>query len=193
MAKNKKDMTRITLLGGTFDPPHLGHSRIAQVLLEQNLADEVWFLPVGEHAFEKKASPAAVRIEMLERIMMPKTRIEFYEVEQQGMSITYETLCALSEKYTDYQFSFVIGSDNLQQFHLWHHYEEMLARFTFFVYPRKGYDLNPLYPGMKVLEGVEPVTVSSTQVRDSVRNNQSTDGLIKPAVASYIQHHNLYR
>ena len=193
MAKNEKHMTKITLLGGTFDPPHFGHSRIAQALLEQNLADQVWFLPVGEHAFDKKASPAAVRTEMLKRIQMPKTRIELYEVEQQGMSITYETLCALAEKYSNYQFSFVIGSDNLQQFHQWHHYEEMLARFPFFVYPREGFALAPLYPGMKVLEGVEPVTVSSTQVRQCVKNDQSTEGLIKPAVAEYIKVHGLYK
>jgi nicotinate-nucleotide adenylyltransferase len=78
----------ITLFGGTFDPPHLGHSTIASALLEKQLADEVWFLPVGEHAFEKKFSPSQHRLAMLELVLETGQKIEQYELEQSGMSST---------------------------------------------------------------------------------------------------------
>lgn len=183
----------ITLFGGTFDPPHLGHSVIAQTLLEQKLADEVWFLPVGEHAFEKNCSPVELRIAMLELILKPQQRIERYEVENPGMSITYETLVALAAQYPQHQFSFVIGSDNLPRFHEWHHYLEMLARFPFFIYPRQGAGLEPLYPGMKVLEDVSPIAVSSTQIRSNVQAGAAISELVKPKVAEFISSKGLYR
>jgi nicotinate-nucleotide adenylyltransferase len=184
---------KITLFGGTFDPPHLGHSKIAQALLDQHRAEEVWFLPVGEHAFEKKASPASVRVAMLEQILEKNQRIELYEIEHPGMSITYETLMALATKYPEHQFSFVIGSDNLEKFDLWHQYRELLKRFPFFVYPREGADLQPLYPGMTVLTGVEPVSISSTQVRSAIQSGDSIENLVHPKVAEYISKERLYK
>ncbi len=184
---------KITLFGGTFDPPHLGHSQIARTLLEQNLADEVWFLPVGEHAFEKKCSPAETRVALLELVLAEHQRIELYEIEQQGMSITYDTLRALSKKYPQHQFAFVIGSDNLEKFHLWHHYQEMLHAFPFFVYPREGYSLAPLYENMHVLTQVPPVTISSTQIRAAAKSGASLENLVKPAVAEYIAEHTIYQ
>lgn len=183
---------RITLFGGTFDPPHLGHSKIARALLDLNLADEVWFLPVGAHAFEKKASPAQVRVALLEKILEPQQKIELYEMENPGMSITFQTLTALAKKYSEHQFSFVIGSDNLEKFHLWHDYQTMLAQFPFFVYPRAGAALKPLYEHMHVLEGVEPVAVSSTQVRSQIAAGVAIDSLVKSGVAEYIAEHGLY-
>ncbi len=191
MVFGKVDM-RITLFGGTFDPPHLGHSTIARALLDQKKADEVWFLPVGEHAFEKEASPAQARIAMLELILEPQQRIELYEIEHAGMSITYETLLAVAQKYPEHQFSFVIGSDNLAKFELWHHYQEMLDQFPFFVYPRAGFALEPLYRGMEILEGVQPIEVSSTQVRDTIKAGDSISGLVTPKIEQYLKQTGLY-
>jgi nicotinate-nucleotide adenylyltransferase len=182
----------ITLFGGTFDPPHLGHSLIARTLLTQKKADEVWFLPVGEHAFEKKCSPATQRVAMLECILEEQQRIELYEVEQRGMSITYETLQALSKKYPDHEFSFVIGSDNLAQFHRWQQYQQMLRQFHFFVYPRADFPLVPLYPNMEGIAGVSPIAISSTQVRTSARAGESLANLVKPSIAAYIAKQRLY-
>lgn len=182
----------ITLFGGTFDPPHLGHSSIAKALLDKKLADEVWFLPVGSHAFDKKFSSALHRIAMLTLVLEDHQKIERYEIEQNGMSITYHTLNALAKKYPEHQFSFVIGSDNLARFHEWHHYEEMLQAFTFFVYPRQGFPLQPLHKGMKVIEGVEPIGISSTEVRSRIQKAQPVANLIKSTVGRYIQDHRLY-
>lgn len=184
---------KITVFGGTFDPPHLGHSQIARALLEQGKAEEVWFLPVGEHAFDKKFTAAVHRVAMVQLILEEHQRLEMYELEQPGMSITYDTLVALAEKYPQHQFSFVIGSDNLAKFDQWHHYQAMLKRFAFYVYPRAGVPNEPLYPGMGVLAEVPPVAISSTQVRAAVQVGESIEMLVKPAVAAYIEEQKLYR
>lgn len=184
---------QITLFGGTFDPPHLGHSTIASALIEKKYADEVWFLPVGEHAFEKKFSSWEHRVRMLELVTAPNIKVEHYEIRHLGMSITFNTLNGLAAQHPEHTFSFVIGSDNLARFHEWHHYQEMLAKYQFFVYPRAGFALEPLYPNMKVVEGVQPVQVSSTEVRDRVTLGKPILDLVKPAVARYIQENKLYR
>jgi nicotinic acid mononucleotide adenylyltransferase len=68
----------------------------------------------------------------------------------------------------------------------------MLAEFKFFVYPREGFALEPLYQGMQVIEGVEPVNISSTEVRKRIQTMGSITELVKPAVAQYIQAQQLY-
>ncbi len=182
----------ITLFGGTFDPPHLGHSAIAAALLAQSIADRVWFLPVGEHAFEKHFLPREHRLAMLELVKEKHQRIETFELFTQGTSRTYETLSTLAAIYQQHTFSFVIGSDNLARFSEWEHYRDLLAQFPVFVYPRAGYPVTPLYPGMTLLSGVEPVQISSSEVRAAVAANKPLDRLVKPAVAEYIFKHKLY-
>ena len=183
---------KICIFGGAFDPPHLGHTTIAQTLLKHKKCAEVWFLPVGEHAFEKKMSSAADRTAMLELVLEPQMKIERYELDRTELSITYETLQALAVAYPQHTFSFVIGSDNIERFTEWHHYQEMLAQFPFWVYPRQGFPLTGLLPGMIALTEAEPIAVSSTEVRAAVRTGKSLEGLVNEQVAEYIQTHQLY-
>ncbi|NCN82385.1 MAG: nicotinate (nicotinamide) nucleotide adenylyltransferase [Candidatus Pacebacteria bacterium] len=182
----------VTLFGGAFDPPHLGHQAIAIELVAQQLADEVWFLPVKMHAFEKDLSSEVHRLAMLELLQIPHTRVELAELEQTTTNYTYQTLTALAAKYPEHTFNFVIGSDNLKKFHLWDEYQKLITEFPFFVYPRAGYLLDPLYRNMKVIPKVQPVLVSSTQVRECVAAGKSISDLVHPFVERYIQNNNLY-
>jgi nicotinate-nucleotide adenylyltransferase len=206
---------KITLFGAAFDPPHRGHQKIACSLLEQHLADAVWFLPVKEHAFGKKLASEGDRLTMVELLAdavrdelensgtvpdsrreannVEMIRVETYELTQSGTSYTYLTLSALAKLYPQHQFSFVIGSDNLARFHEWPHYLDMPLQFPFFVYPRDGFPLTPLYPGMVVMEHVQPVAVSSTLVRQQVQQNNSISGLVSNSIEKYLQDSQLYR
>ncbi|MDQ5951569.1 MAG: nicotinate-nucleotide adenylyltransferase [Patescibacteria group bacterium] len=182
----------ITLFGGAFDPPHNAHVRIAEELLKQKIADEVWFLPVGYHAFQKEMQSEEDREAMLTKIIKPRMKLEKYELLQGSTSYTYRTLKSLSERYPEHTFSFVIGSDNLAKFMQWDEYEKLIEEFTFYVYPRKGYSRSPLQKNMKVLEGVQQVDVSSTEVRDKVKAGESISNLVPDAIEKYIQEHHLY-
>ena len=184
----------ICLFGGAFDPPHLGHQQVAKSLLEQKICDEVWYLPVKNHHFEKKMSDLKHRLAMLKFITQghAHTRVELYETKQEGINYTYRTMIALSAQYPNHQFSFVIGSDNLKGFHRWLEVHPHLLEFPFFVYPRKGFPFEPWFTGMIKLEHVPEVTVSSTQVREKIVAGQSITGLVDERVEQYIKENKLY-
>jgi len=189
---------QIILFGGAFDPPHLGHQQVTQSLLEQNITEEVWYVPAKEHPFSKEMSPARHRLAMLELIIAdPRIKIEHYELDKEGISYSRDTLDYLSAKYPEHSFSWVVGSDNLPDFHKWgdsqgRGYQDLLANYRFYVYPRKGFPMKPLYDNMAPLTNVKEVVASSTEAREQVKANQPIDQLVDPAIADYIQAHDLY-
>ena len=90
----------IVLFGGAFDPPHLGHQHITQSLLDQKIADEVWYVPTKEHPFSKPMTPAKHRLAMLELIVTdPRIKIEEYELDKEGISYSRDTLDFLSQSH----------------------------------------------------------------------------------------------
>jgi nicotinate-nucleotide adenylyltransferase len=99
----------------------------------------------------------------------------------------------VSQNYPEHTFSFVIGSDNLALFHKWDSFENLVEEFTFYVYPRKGYPLEPLQTNMKILDGVPEIDVSSTEVRGRIESGQSISDLVPTTIEQYIQRHNLYK
>lgn len=188
---------KVVLFGGAFDPPHLGHQQIAAGLVKSGIADEVWFVPVKIHSFAKNMSQVEHRLAMLKLILIPGVKIETYELEQSDVNYTFNTLDALAAKYPEHDFSWVIGSDNLEKFHLWgdktgRNYRQLLDAYNFYVYPRQGHPFKPLYPGMLPLPDLPKVTVSSTQVRDLVARGENLTSFVTEAVAHYIQANGLY-
>ncbi|PIY80668.1 MAG: nicotinate (nicotinamide) nucleotide adenylyltransferase [Candidatus Pacebacteria bacterium CG_4_10_14_0_8_um_filter_42_14] len=182
----------IALFGGAFDPPHEGHHLVATTILKEHKVDEVWFLPAREHPFLKPLSSGKDRVAMLELILSPGLKIETFELETDGISYTYKTLVALQEKYPDHNFSFVIGSDNLKSFDKWDEYEELVREFPFFVYPRPGFPMEPLFPNMTALSDETMVTASSTEVRERLARGESISELVEPVVEDYIRRQALY-
>lgn len=198
----------ISVFGGAFDPPHLGHQAVVENLLATELADEVWYLPVKNHHFGKKMAAAEHRLAMLKLVIdqqpsthqvqstknhVPIIRIEDYELHQEGINYTYDTLVALSQQYPEYTFSFVIGSDNLAGYERWLDNRPKLLDFPFFVYPRAGYSFNPLYQNMTPLVDMPEVTVSSTEIREARKLGKSLAGLVTPEVEEYIKENKLYQ
>lgn len=184
----------IGLFGGAFDPPHLGHAQVTHSLIEKKIVDEVWYLPVKHHHFEKKMSALDHRLAMLEMLVrdQKQTRIELYETKQSGINYTYLTLKSLSQEYPEHTFSFVIGSDNLSGFDRWLAVHPNLLHFAFLVYPRAGFTFKPLYPNMTPLTGLQTVTVSSTEVRENIQHGKSISHLVDKRVEEYIDRERLY-
>lgn len=187
------------LFGGAFDPPHLGHHLISKNILDHGLADQVWLVPAKTHPFAKPLSNSKSRLEMLNLLIGDDDRmkIETFELEKNGISYSHETLDALSEKYPEHEFSWVIGSDNLDQFHLWsdskdRSYEEMLSKYIFYVYPRNKHDFSPLYDNMIPLKDMEEVIVSSTLVKEMLAKGEDISDLVKDEVIEYIKDNKLY-
>lgn len=183
----------IVVFGGAFDPPHVGHQSVVEYLLSSEIADEIWMLPAKHHPFAKKLTSDEHRLAMLEFYRQESVKIETYELTHQGTSYTYRTLTKLQEKYPDDHFSFVIGSDNVKSFILWDKYKELLEEFDVFVYPRAGYSMQSLLPGMIPLKNAPTVSISSSDIKEKILSHQSIAGLVLEPVLSYIQEHGLYQ
>ena len=203
---------KIVLLGGAFDPPHRGHRIIAKSVIGAGLAEEVWFVPVRHHHFIKQMTEAQHRAAMLELICQEDQqtqgwlgakkdsssnplRVEYYELNRPAEEINYsfETLEALSQQHPEHAFAWLIGSDNVESFSRWKDYQKMLKQYPVYVYPRQGWPMTSLLTGMIALTQVEPVTISSTEIRDKVAQGLPITDLVDPAIERYIYDHELYR
>lgn len=197
---------KILVFGGTFNPPHLGHQLMIEQVLNESVDgvvfDQLWLLPVGQHSFAKKFIDNQHRLAMLDLmissllqknpLLKNKIFIEKYELKRDEESQTFATLEALSEQYPEHQFAFLIGSDNLEKFHLWHDYQLMLSKYPFYVYPRIDYPFQPFYKGMIALKDFPKMQVSSTQVRDAFLNKTSLNNLLDVKVLEYIKKNKLF-
>lgn len=190
---------KIALFGGAFDPPHLGHLQVIINLFENKLADEVWLVPTGTHDFQKQMQPASIRLKMLEMLVdqLPleyrdKVRIEQCELEREGVSHTIDTLNQLSKQHSHDDLYFVIGSDNLEKFHLWERYLEILERYPVIVYPRINYPFDSIYEGMIPLSGVKQILASSTEIRKRLIEQESVEDMLPQEILDFIQKERLY-
>ena len=182
----------IGLLGGTFNPPHLGHVLIAQQVLDFTDCDEVWFVPVYGHTFLKPMEAVAHRVAMTQRLNLPHTAVSTLEIDHQLDGNTINLLPFLPPEHT---YRFIIGTDNLPTFHLWGQWELLLKKIPFLVYPRSGYPNEPLYPGMTMIndEALIISNLSSTKIRERVSRGLSLQAFVPEGVWQYIQENNLYK
>ena len=201
---------KIGIYGGTFSPPHLGHRLAAECFLKEAALDRLLVIPacVPPH----KASASIVSPE--ERLAMTtlafedmdKAEVSALEITRQGKSYTYDTLTALSGE--DRELYFFCGTDMLLTFDRWYRFRDIFSLCTLAV-GRREYDpeMGRAFDdriaffrreyGARIMEiPLTPIPISSTDVRNAVRDGKTKDELsemIAPAVADYIFLHGLYR
>mgnify|MGYP005987894691 CR=1 FL=1 len=168
-------MNNIGILGGTFDPIHLGHTLPAKVVAEHLSLDEILFIPANIPPH--KATP---NVSAKQRATMVKLACEteplFHcderELQRDGYSFTVDTLKELSQVYPKSRLFFIIGLDSLLTFTTWHQYQEILSLCHLVVITRPNYQLSTLNPATKAL-------LDKHQVEDiKVLNNSNAGGII---------------
>ena len=204
----EENMTAV--FGGTFDPVHTGHTGLAEYLLETGRVSRVVFLPAPHppHKSGLEPTPFADRVAMLRSAIgdHPGMSVSELEAERQGPTYTVETLDILKRRFPEKKFVWVIGSDSLNQLHLWHEAERLVRENRFVVYPRPGAEadlplLQSVWPKVladklcaSVLTGAPEFETSSTEVRERLAG-QGADAcrdMIPAAVLNYIKEHQLY-
>jgi nicotinate-nucleotide adenylyltransferase len=136
-------MTRIAFFGGTFDPPHRGHTEAASWVARSGEVDEVLVVPVYGHAFDKKPwLDFEVRCELCRLAFGGRDHVSVSDIEATlpRPSYTIETIRALKRKYPDASFRLVVGTDIVSDLPRWREAEELLRIAPPLVLARKGYD-----------------------------------------------------
>ena len=190
---------RVGLLGGMFDPIHLGHLRAAEIVREGLGLHEVLFMPaaVPPHRPPPEA-PARDRYAMV--ALATAGRAAFVpsdlELEREGPSYTVETVAALGRRAAGTEVFLIVGSDNLLQIAQWREPERLLDLCTVAVVERPGNGPGPLlgFPSARVrrVEGTA-LPIASRDLRQAIRAGRSVRHLVPDAVADYIEKRGLYR
>lgn len=194
-----RPLRQVALLGGSFDPVHLGHMALAQAALQQLPIDELWWVPVGQ-AWQKTRSltPASHRVAMLELAMGrdARQRIEPCEIERAGPSYTIDTLHFLAARHPGVVWHLLLGWDQFQNLPTWKQWTELVSRVHLAVVPRQGQGAAvapPLrdLPIQRLL--MAPWDVSSTAIRADVAQGRQVLDRVSAPVARYIAEQDLYR
>jgi len=185
-------MVDTLLFGAAFDPPHLGHLMVAEEVLKRRLTREVWLVPCRKHAFAKNMSDTKDRLAMVKLLERAGIVVSTIELERKGTSYAYDTLGEVRRLCPGRKVGWLMGSDQLLNFHKWYKYKELLVEYPVYVYPRKGYPFKPWYPGMILIEKVPMLTISSREVRERYTKGGNVGGLVLPEVAQYIKQNKLW-
>lgn len=184
------------MLGGTFNPLHNGHLTIAQSVLDQHLADEVWMLitPCNPWKTGQDLLDDRIRYDMVASAVkdIPGIQASDFEFSLPKPSYTANTLRSLSASYPDREFILTIGADNWVKFDAWREYDFILRNYSIIVYPRQDYPIEQLSDNVTLLD-CPLMDVSSTRIRQLVKQGQSIDNLVPRVVASIIRQNNLYK
>ena len=184
---------KIAILGGTFNPPHLGHLIIASEVQSQLNVDKVWFMPNQEppHKESTIGVSSAQRLEMVRRAVAdnPLFKIQSIELERSGRSYTFDTMKLLTKKY-DADFYFIIGADMIEYLPNWYKIEELVKMVTFVGVNRPDYDKQSTYP--IILLDVPNIEISSCMIREKVKMGKNIRYFVPKAVMEYIEENGLY-
>lgn len=187
-------MLKVGILGGTFDPPHNGHLLIANEVLSTLQLDEIWFLPNQEPPHKKKSESISNedRLQMLELAIGGNDafRVETMELHRKGPSYTVDTMKMMNNQYPGYQFFFIIGADMIEYLPKWHKIDELIKLVQFVGVERPSYSSQTDYPVLYV--DVPALDVSSSMIRDRVKNGKTVRYLLPDSVIQFIEEKHLY-
>lgn len=190
---------RIGLFFGSFNPLHVGHLVIADVMATHTDLAEVWFVvsPLNPFKSSKSLLHEFDRLKMVELAIADNYRFRASDVEfhMPKPSYTADTLAYLSDKHPDKEFVLIIGEDNLVHFHKWKNYQAILDNYGLYVYPRPQVDKDRIKVQHSNIQYVDSpmLDISATFIRDAIRNNRSVRYLLPEPVADYIRFKKFYQ
>ena len=187
---------KIGIFSGSFNPIHLGHTRLAAFIRQQAGLDEVWLMVSPNNplkvASELMDEKLRYHLAQLATAELEGIRPSDFEFHLPKPSYTIHTLEQLTAAYPQHQFSLIIGSDNMAIFHKWKDWQRILALYPIIVYPREGDDLaalKQLYPMMHVIEGAPLLNISATEIRAHLQDDTLLREWLHPDVATCLRMH----
>lgn len=188
---------KIGLYFGSFNPIHIGHLIIANYVLNNTDVHQVWFIVSPQNPLKKANSllNEYQRLHLVQLAIEGEIHLKASSIEFQlpKPSYTIDTLMYLHEKYPNYQFTIIMGSDSLQNIKKWKNYQILLNNYTFYVYTRPEFKTNlPIQPNIHFLTA-PLLQISSTQIRQLIKEKKSIKYLTTDAVKKEIEDNNYYK
>lgn len=197
---------KIAILGGSFDPPHIGHILIATQVQEQLAMDEVWLMPAYQHPFQRKLTPEHVRFQMLKTLETKKIQVSDFEIKHNPTSFTIDTLTFLSALYPQHTFYWIMGSDQLEHFQKYRDWEKIIQQYHLIIFPREWMlpHLDKIVKEKLHLQTIPDTIIilntpdliltnlSSTIIKQRIKNNLPTTYMLTPEVEKIIQNKKMY-
>lgn len=193
-----KNSNTTGLFFGSFNPIHIGHLALANYFVEFCDLKELWFVVSPHNPLKDKGTLLhhRHRILMVNLAIEGNTKLKASNIEFKlpQPSYTINTLAHLKEKFPKKNFALIMGSDNLKTFHKWKNYEEILKKNRILVYPRPGYDGGELlkHPSVTLTEA-PVIEISSSFIRNAIKEGKSPEFFTHPAVWKYIQEMHFYQ
>lgn len=190
---------KIGLLGGSFNPIHEAHTSVANYFVEHHSADKVIFIPCNVSPFKTNESvaPNNYRLEMVKLAIQsnPLFEVSEFELENNGISYTYQTVEYFKKLFPDDNLCLLVGGDQAENFHNWKNWQNILDNADIYVALRKGYKI-PTYEfeSYKKATYMEMpfIEVSASEIREKIANGDTQIEFLDPLVESYIIEHKIY-
>ena len=199
---------KIGIMGGTFDPIHIGHLLLGEFAYEDFGLDEIWFLPNGNPPHKETADTGTSlehRIEMIRKAIegVPHFRLNLHEANTEEHSYTYSTMQEFNRRYPENDFYFILGADSLFAIEEWRNFQEIFPTCTILAAMRDDKDVQSMHDQIDYLSGrygariellrAPLVEISSTVIRRRASRGLSARYMVPDRVAGYIAEHKLYR
>ncbi|MDD2971963.1 MAG: nicotinate-nucleotide adenylyltransferase [Lachnospiraceae bacterium] len=200
------DRKKIGIMGGTFDPIHIGHLLMANAAREYFRLDEILFIPSGNPYFKEHITDKQRRYEMVSLAIEDNKSftISDIEINRPGNTYSYETLEELTREHPENRYYFIVGADSVFYMEQWKNIEQLFHCCTIAVAVRDGYSVDELkvymnklmttYPNCRIeLFNTSRFDISSTEIRDHIATGHSVQYLVPDKVLSYINENHIYR
>lgn len=210
----------IAIIGGTFDPVHIGHIKMAEYLADNKLSDEIWLLPSynSPHkdidtikSFENRINMLKIAFNSYDNIVISRYEEEYAKNISNTKTYTYEILNSLQNKYKDITIHFVVGFDSIKNINTWHRYLELINDYEFYIFDRVDFEFKTFEQKKFYLDNLGAhqnikfrykffdcniPNISSTSLRSLLKNKNDFKNVLNifldKNVLKYIEENNLY-
>lgn len=191
---------KIGLYFGTFNPIHIGHLIIANHMAEHSDLNQIWMVVTPHNPLKQKSTllDDYQRLHMVRLAIddYPKIKASDIEFKLPQPNYTVTTLAHLHDKYPQHEFALIMGEDNLYSLHKWKNYEVILEHHDIYVYPRMNSgEINEQFVNHKKIHrvGAPILELSSTFIRDSIKNKKNVAPMLPQKVWDYIDGSSFYK
>ena len=187
---------QIGLYFGSFNPVHIGHLIIANTVLSASKLDKLWFVISPQNPLKASSTLLSEyhRKHLIDLAIEGENKIRTSNVEFSlpKPSYTIDTVTYLSEKHPSHTFTIILGSDSYTNIKKWKNYELLLKNYRIIIYERPGFEISDPLPSTVSLVAAPLLEISSTLVRDRIKNNQSIKFFVPDVVKEEIERNHYY-